>query len=131
MHAGEDLSVVAAVRGARLPIARSWSGLLTVARTTGRRVGGSSRVATVVGTVVGAGRIVSAVVHGTTTGGHVWVASSKSTIASVHLLCVLLSLCPRGHTVGCLRSIGWQLMRESEVTVFVVALRCVIATATW
>ena len=130
LHAGENGRIIARVGCAGSASARSWSSLLTVGGTTSGRVGGGRWIAAVVGTVAGPRWIVSAVVHGTTTSSHVWVASSKSTVASVHLLCILLSLCPGRHTVSCLRSIGRQLMRESVVAVVVVVLRCVITTAT-
>lgn len=134
LHAGEESGIIAAVGGARLAVARPHSGLLTVDGTTSGCVRVSSRVSTVVGrrsTIIRARWVVSAVVHRATTGGHVGVASGEGTVASVHLLCVLLALCPRRHAVGGLRSIGRKLVREGKVAIVIIALICVVTAATW
>ena len=140
LHAGKEGRIAAVVGGAglsceaaaRLSVLRTRTGLLTIIGTTGGRVGIGSWVATVVGrrgTIARAGWIVSTIVHRATAGSHVRITSSESTVATVHLLWILLALCPRRHAIGGLRGVGWKLMRESVMTIVVVGLRSIVTTA--
>lgn len=140
LHAVEEGRIAAIVgstrlsceAAARLAVACARSCLLTVADATGGRVGVGSWISPVVcrwSAISRAGWIVCTVIHRATASSHVGVTTSKGTVATVHLLWILLALCPRRHAIGGLRGVGWKLMRESVVAIVIIGLRSVVAVA--
>jgi hypothetical protein len=132
LHAGQEGLIVAVVRSASPAVAHTRSGLLAIVGSTRGCVGVAGRIGAVVGrccTIVRAWWVICTVVHGAAASSYIWITAGKGTIATVHLLLVLLTLSPRRDTIRSLRGVGWKLVREGVVTLIKVCLRGVVTTA--